>query len=90
MTDQPDDEQLIAYMKRLTDLEQAGDRTTIVIGPFSAIVIIGLVQLATRHPDMSKRMKDIGRDFVQQLEPLFADTVGEEIVNRGKHPEWDR
>ena len=85
-----EEEKQVAYMRQLIDLEKDGKRTTIVIGPFSAMTIIGLIQLATRHPDMEKRTKDIARDFIRQLEPLFSGTEGEEIIRRGGHPEFDK
>lgn len=77
-------------MRRLIDLERAGERTTISIGPFGAMTLIGLLQLATRHPDLARTTKDIARDVVQQLAPLFVGTEGEEIIRRGGHPEFDQ
>lgn len=90
MTDEEEVEQQVAYMKKLVDLELAGERTEIKIGPFAAITIIGLLQLSTRHPDMPRRMKDAARDFIQQIAPIFAGTPGEEIIRRGNHPEFDK
>lgn len=89
--DLDDDEKVgVAYMLKLAEAEQAGERATVVIGPFAAMNIIGLLQLATRHPDMPVRQKQIARDFVHQLEPLFAGTYGETIIRQGGHPEFDR
>jgi hypothetical protein len=88
--EQTEEEAQVAYMKRLIDLEKDGERTTVVLGPFSAMTIIGLLQLATRHPDMDRRTKDIARDLIHQMEPLFAGTEGEEIIRRGGHPEFDK
>jgi hypothetical protein len=89
MADDNDEAAHLAYVMRLHEIEHAGERTTISIGPFSAITLIGLLQLSTRHPDASRTVKDVARDIVRQLEPLFAGTEGEEIVRRGSHPEWD-
>lgn len=85
-----DEAEQVAYMRRLIELEEAGARTTITIGPFGAMVLIGLLQLSTRHPDLDRRTKDMARGVVQQLAPLFTGTPGEEIVRRGGHPEFDK
>jgi hypothetical protein len=90
MNDQEEEDQQVEYMKKLIDLEMAGERTEVRIGPFTAITIIGLLQLSTRHPEMSRRMKDAARDFIRQMEPLFTGTPGEEIIRRGNHPEFDK
>lgn len=90
MTEAEEEKQFVEYMVTLAESERAGEKATIVIGPFAAMIIIGLIQLSTRHPDMEKRSKDIARDFIRQLEPLFVGTLGEEIIRRGGHPEFDK
>jgi len=91
MADADDDEQeLVAYMRQLMDMEKAGERTTIVLGPFGAMALIGFLQLGTRHPYIDAPLKNVARDIVQQLQPLFAGTLGEEIIRRGGHPEFDK
>lgn len=78
------------YIQELMDLETTDSaRATILLGPFGAMALIGLVQLATRHPDLDKKIKDVARDIVRQLSPLFTGTPGEEIIRRGGHPEFD-
>ena len=89
MTTSAEEMEFIVYMRTLRKLEADGERTTITIGPYGAMMIIGLVQLSTRHPDVDKELRQIARDFVHQLEPLFAGTIGEEIIKRGNHPEFD-
>lgn len=86
----PEEEAQVAYMRRLIELETSGERTTFTLGPFGAITLIGLLQMATRHPDLSWRIKDVARDIITQLQPIFAGTPGEEIIRRGNHPEFDR
>jgi hypothetical protein len=78
-----------AYMKRLYDIEKAGERMTVSIGPFTAMVMIGALQMSTRHPDMDLNLKKVLRQVIDQMRPTFAGTEGEEIVNKGDHPEWD-
>jgi hypothetical protein len=80
---------VLEWLKRLVELEKAGERTTVALGPFTAYTIIGALQLAMRHPDQSPKIRQVLRDFVHQFEPLFAGTPGEETIRRGMHPEWD-
>lgn len=89
----PDDSEpsaeFVGYMRQLYELERAGERTTLAIGPATAMVLIGVVQWATRNPSMPGTQRQILRGIVNQLRPLFVGTPGEELVNRGDHPEWD-
>jgi hypothetical protein len=84
-----DDERFIEYTMELVRLEKAGERATLVIGPYTAITMIGLLQMATRHPGMAGQMRQIVADIIEQLAPLFAGTPGEEMIRRGGHPEFD-
>lgn len=81
-------------MNQMAVLEKNGlspeQMAVISIGPFTALTLIGMLQLATRHPDMSKIQKTMVRDIIDQMRPLFVGTSGEEIIRRGDHPEWDR
>jgi hypothetical protein len=86
---QDSEAQMVAYMKTLYEMEDEGERTTISIGPFTAISMIGILQLGTRHPGLSKVQLDIIRSIIRQLEPLFTGTPGEEIIKMGNHPEFD-
>lgn len=82
--------ELVDWMKKLMELEQAGERTTIAIGPYTAITMIGALQIATRHPSMHGLGVTVLRDVVDQFKPLFKDTPGEDIIKRGEHPEFDQ
>jgi hypothetical protein len=84
------DEEAIAYVKRLYELEEAGERTTIVIGPASAFSLIGMLQLVTRHPSLSARQLAIARSMIDDLRSMFKGTLGEEIIARGDNPVYDR
>lgn len=85
-----EDQKLIEWLMELVKLEQAGERTTIAIGPFTAYTLIGMLQLATRHTRMSGQQRKIARGIYQQLYPLFVGTPGEESIRKGEHPEWDK
>lgn len=85
-----DHEQFVESMKDLWNLEAAGERTTLTIGPFSAITMIGALQLAMRHPEMSTFQRGILAEFIDQMRPMFAGTSGEEIIRRGDDPAFDQ
>lgn len=78
------------YMRELARLEQAGERTTVAFGPLTAMMLIGWVQMVTRHPRTSRTELEMAKTFIRQLEPLFEGTVGEEIIRRGNHADFDK
>lgn len=80
----------VAYMHQLIDAERRGERTTLVVGPFTAMTMIGLLQLATRHPGMLAGQLKVARDIIDQFHPLFAGTPGAELIRRGGHPDFDK
>lgn len=66
-------------------IQTEGDSPILVNIPRqSALAVVGLVQLATRHPGISEMMEAIAREFVnavsQQVPPAIAD-----LMERG----WD-
>jgi len=79
----------IDWIENLIRLDAAGERTTIAIGPYSAFSLICLLQLATRHPQVSPMIKRAALSVARQLYPLFEGTAGEEMIKKGEHPEWD-
>lgn len=83
------DADAIEYLKQLYDLERGGERTTLVIGPWTAFVMIGGLQLATRHPDMSPTQKATLDGFIAQAMTWFAGTPGEAILRAGNDPGQD-
>jgi len=80
---------MVEYMRKLIEMEQEGERTTIQLGPYTAMTMIGALQLATRHPSMAGLPVKVLRDLVDQFKPFFEGTPGEELIKRGEHPEWD-
>jgi hypothetical protein len=85
----PEERETADYVKYLMDLEKAGERTSISLGPFSAFTLIGLLQLSTRHPDLPPNIRKTAQEVYRQLYPLFRGTRGEEVLYKGEHPEWD-
>lgn len=83
------DAEAVAYLKHLYDLEEGGERTTLVIGPWTAFVLIGGLQLATRHPGMSPTQKATLDDFIAQAATWFTGTPGEALIRAGNDPGQD-
>jgi hypothetical protein len=84
------EEEYLAYMERLAEDEIAGVRQPIAFGPYTAMVVIGALQLATRNPSMDDRMRALLSSVVEQFRPWFAGTLGEHLIDQGNDPERDR
>lgn len=84
----PTEVELVDYMIRLHQAEADGQRQEVVFGPFTAILVIGAIQLATRHPGMPEHQRVQLRAVVDQFRPWFAGTPGEHIIYRGDNPEY--
>lgn len=86
------DREAIAYLARLYEIERDPDheRAVLFIGPYSAFVMIGALQLATRHPDMSPTHRQFLAEVIDQLRPLFTGTPGEPLIRLGDDPANDR
>lgn len=72
-------------VRALVAAENAGDRREIVIGPFTAFVAVGALQLAWRHPQMNGRTGATIRDLGEQLSVLLGPEV-QVLLAKG----WDR
>jgi hypothetical protein len=81
----------IAYLAALYELERdpEHDQAALFVGPYSAFVMIGALQLATRHPEMSPTHRRFLAEIIDQLRPLFAGTPGEALIRLGDDPAHD-
>jgi hypothetical protein len=70
----------VAYVKELRDLEAAGERTTLVLGPYTAFIMIASLQLAARHHSMTAGQRDTLAAFTGQAMTLFTGTPGEALL----------
>lgn len=86
----PTEGEMVAYMRTLMELEEAGERAPVVVGPFTAILMIGALQLATRHPDVPDNHREAIASVIEQFRPWFAGTMGEQIIDMGNDPALDR
>lgn len=77
------------YMQKVAEAELAGERSTVSFGPHTALVVIGALQLAIRHPEVTDHMREqLGR-VIEGFRPWFAGTLGELIIDLGNDPEQD-
>lgn len=81
--------ELVAYMNRLREIEASGARSTVAFGPYTALSVIGALQLATRHPGMFPEQRDQILEVVEQFRPWFAGTPGEQLIDMGNDLELD-
>lgn len=61
------------------------------IDAVSAFGLIGLLQLAMRHPGLTEHNRQTGRSFVERLSVIFPpDSVAYGIIQQGYEEECDR
>ena len=88
--ERPSEADLLEYMLVLREHEVGGARQEVVIGPYTAMLLIGALQLATRHPSMPDQTRAQLGAVIDQFRPWFAGTPGETIIDMGNDPELDR
>lgn len=72
-------------VRALLQAEKAGERREIIMGPFTAFVAVGALQLAWRHPNMDTKTADTIRSLGEQLSTMLAPDV-QALLAKG----WDR
>jgi hypothetical protein len=91
MAEPPTEAELTAYMMRLQAAEQSGERQQVVFGPYTALMMIGALQLALRHPAVNEgTLPEQIRAVIDQFRPWFVGTIGEYVIDLGNDPEQDR
>lgn len=90
MPDRPNEAEMLAYMLDLKEVDDAGERLSLLVGPYTALVLVGGLQLATRHPAIPDAVRAQLLAMIGQFRALFAGTPGEHIIDRGNDPQFDR
>lgn len=90
MADRPNEAEMLAYMLELKKVDDAAEPISLVISPYTALVLVGGLQTATRHPAMPVPLRAELYGVIGQFRELFAGTPGEHIIDRGNDPEFDR
>lgn len=83
--------QAVDYIRTLFELEQepGHPRAEITLGPATAFVLVGALQLALRHPEFSPSQSSMVNSIIDQLRPLFAGTPGADLLKLGDEPAFD-
>jgi len=84
------DDDAIAVIKDLHNAELAGERGPITLGPFTAFVLIGLLQLTLRHPHVEGNNRAVAEMIIGQLKTWFEGTPTESLLAMGDDPVLDR
>lgn len=85
------DRAIIEALAELARIEKSGDYepAPVLLGPFTAYTLIGVLQLAWRHPDLSPRHKQMIEDIARPLSKLFGPPLSESI-ELGWNPDYDQ
>lgn len=86
MDSEDDAQQLVEYFRELQRLEEEGERAPMFVGPYTAMITIGALQLAARHPSMTEGQRETLRALVDQFRPWFQGTPGETVIDQGWMP----
>lgn len=79
----------LAYLETLARLERAGERSTLIVGPYSAFILISALQLALRHPEVGGAVAAELRRIVTEMRKWFAGTPGQVLLDQGDDPAND-
>lgn len=80
----------LEHIKQLALAEQAGERHSIPIGPFTAFSLIGMLQLVTRHPDLGAGQLKIAQSIIDDLAKGFAHNPEiADLIRRSNDPAHD-
>lgn len=88
MLPMPDDEVIAAMW---AEFERKAAAMELVMQPLTVLQLTGLLQLAMRHPDLSRNNHDAGMRFVTAAREYFADCpMALDVIRRGFDPREDR
>jgi hypothetical protein len=66
------DEDLTGRMQELLRRERAGERSALIIGPWTAQMLLGAIELAMRRPEFAEHGPAIFDPIVAQIEGEFG------------------
>ena len=84
-------DEAVAYLVEMGTAEREGRARMMMleIGPYTAFVLIGALQLATRHPAMKDDQRGQIQAIIDQLKIPFQGTPAMTILNLGDDPAND-
>jgi hypothetical protein len=76
-----DEKTIVDALVELARLEQSGDYepAPVLLGPYSAYILISALQLAWRHPDLLASHKRLIENVARPLQELFGPPLAESI-----------
>jgi len=84
------DSELAEAMAAEIQRKQDTDNMELVLRPFSVLQLVGLVQLALRHPGVSQPLRETAEKFIGGAREYFADSPAVlETIERGSDPQYD-
>ena len=82
------DDEIVA---QLIEELQALPPMAMTLSPPSVLHLVGLVQLALRHPHLGEPSQDFAQTFLVRAREYFADAPGAlEVLRRGDDPSEDQ
>lgn len=87
----PEERQAIEALGREMNQIQAKGPIVLEVDAVSAFGLIGLIQLAMRHPHLTEHHRETGRSFVERLSVIFPPgSVAYKLIQQGYQPEHDK
>jgi hypothetical protein len=80
-------EQIIEFYQ--DERDGTAQKAEVRIGPFTAFVAIGALQLAWRHPEMTQHNRDAIEHLARQLQVLFSGEMAD-LLEQGWDTSLDR
>lgn len=81
------DEEIVSQLHAWARAEADGtaEKLTVMMGPFTAWVLIALLQLVWRHPDLTPMQAQVITDIAGQLQQVFSGPMAEAMATG-----WDK
>lgn len=87
----PEEIQTIEALHNEIQFIQSQGPIVIEIDAASAFSLIGLLQLAMRHPGLTEHNRETGRSFVERISVIFPPgSVAHGIIQQGYQEEYDK
>lgn len=85
-----DEQQIQAFIAEMTAIHALGP-IEVAIDATSAFGLIGLIQLAMRHPKLTDHHQETARSFIDRLSVIFPpDSLPYKFIQQGYNPEFDK
>jgi hypothetical protein len=77
------EDEITDYMHQLLRRENGGERATLEIGPYTAMLLLGAVHWALRHGQFAEHGPRMFERLTDQLQLMFIDDpTGQQIIRQ--------